>query len=309
MDLLVQVKFIILNALKNNIKTHTERVYAFTNENVDGYLKEVRGDSALSICSSGDQYLNLVIHGFSTVHLIDTNPLSEYYTLGIKRALILGFSYEDYFRVIRYLFKNKSADEYLEKQILLYLLEFMEEKYVLFWSKVFHYYFELQNLYHLDVTLFQLLTQDYYFDKDEISFYNTYLQSKEQYDELKRKIDSVNIKFIWGNILDYSFDQQYDLILCSNVLEHSYYPNCNIKELKHIYEPLLQHLSWYGKIYASYLFDLYQDGDMRSYPIGGLDVRARELLKEEVLFIPSYRKENMNGVLVLRKDVAKPNFL
>ena len=36
---------------------------------------------------------------------------------------------------------------------------------------------------------------------------------------------------------------------------------------------------------------------------------ARELLKEEVLFIPSYRKENMNGVLVLRKDVAKPNFL
>lgn len=309
MDLLVQVKFIILNALKNNIKTHTERVYAFTNENVDGYLKEVRGDSALSICSSGDQYLNLVIHGFSTVHLIDTNPLSEYYSLGIKRALILGLSYEDYFRVIRYLFKNKAADEYLEKQILLYLLEFMEEKYVLFWSKVFHYYFELQNLYHLDVTLFQLLTQDYYFDKDEISFYNTYLQSKEQYDELKRKIDSVNIKFIWGNILDYSFDQQYDLILCSNVLEHSYYPNCNIKELKHIYEPLLQHLSWYGKIYASYLFDLYQDGDMRSYPIGGLDVRARELLKEEVLFIPSYRKENMNGVLVLRKDVAKPNFL
>ena len=309
MDLLVQVKFIILNALKNNIKTHTERVYAFTNENVDGYLKEVRGDSALSICSSGDQYFNLVIHGFSTVHLIDTNPLSEYYTLGIKRALILGFSYEDYFRVIRYLFKNKSADEDLEKQILLYLLEFMEEKYVLFWSKVFHYYFELQNLYHLDVTLFQLLTQDYYFDKDEISFYNTYLQSKEQYEELKRKIDSVNIKFIWGNILDYSFDQQYDLILCSNVLEHSYYPNCNIKELKHIYEPLLQYLSWYGKIYASYLFDLYQDGDMRSYPIGGLDVRARELLKEEVLFIPSYRKENMNGVLVLRKDVAKPNFL
>ena len=309
MDLLVQVKFIILNALKNNIKTHTERVYAFTNENVDGYLKEVRGDSALSICSSGDQYFNLVIHGFSTVHLIDTNPLSEYYTLGIKRALILGLSYEDYFRVIRYLFKNKAADEYLEKQILLYLLEFMEEKYVLFWSKVFHYYFELQNLYHLDVTLFQLLTQDYYFDKDEISFYNTYLQSKEQYDELKRKIDSVNIKFIWGNILDYSFDQQYDLILCSNILEHSYYPNCNIKELKHIYEPLLQHLSWYGKIYASYLFDLYQGGDMRSYPIGGLGVRARELLKEEVLFIPSYRKENMNGVLVLRKDVAKPNFL
>ena len=80
-----ETKKIILNALKNNTRENTKTVYAFTNENMRDYLKGINNECTLSICSSGDQYFNLVGLNAKEIDLVDTNFLTEYYTLGIKQ--------------------------------------------------------------------------------------------------------------------------------------------------------------------------------------------------------------------------------
>ena len=297
------IKEAIKNALTRNTReSKIKPVYAFTNENIHAYLKEVEGKKALSICSSGDHYLNLIAHDFTLIDLVDTNPLTEYYALGIKVALIQGFSYESFPKIITFLYKNKHNDQETEDKILSYLLKYMPPKYCFFWQEIFSYYSLMQSEYHRDITLFQILTQDYYFDLDEITFYNTYMQNKEIYNKTKERLTEGKTSFTKKNILEFEKNLLYDIILCSNILEHTYYPNGDMTKLKIVYQTLKKELNKNGKLYASYLYNLYQNGTMRNYPIGGFDITQRELLKEEVLIIPSYHQTNKHGVLVLKKD-------
>ena len=298
--MLEEVKKVILNALQTNDRSRNNlAVYAFTNENIKAYLEGIKGKSALSVCSSGDQYFNLIGQNFLDIDLIDINPLAEYYALGIKQALILGFSYEEYLKVITLLFKKPAKE--LEKEILEYLLKWMSPKYQIFWQEIFNYYFKLQEKYQREISLLQILTQDYYFDLDEIIFLNHYLEGKEKYERTKHNLLSVNSNFILGNILNYESSKKYDLILCSNILEYFYHPNLDIKRLHQLYQPLLNMLNEQGIIYADYIYGLYQDKELRTFPIGGANITGRELLKEEIKLIPNYRGKDQNAVLILRR--------
>ena len=298
-----EIKDILLNTLKTNAQIHHKyEVYAFTNENIDAYLKGVHGKNALSVCSSGDQYLNLINYGFKTIDLMDLNPLTEYYTLGIKQALILAFPYETHKKAITFLLKKSNLE--IERKILEYLLLFMSPKYKQFWQIIFTYYFELQDQYQRKINLFQMLTQDYYFNLEEITFYNSYLKSKETYEALKEQIAQVKVHFTSGSILECQRELTYDLILCSNILEYGYYPNLTIKKLKELFEPLAKSLKKDGMLYAAYIYNLYLDKELRTYPIGGADIKGRDLLKEEIKRVSSYQRGRENGVLILRKDLA-----
>lgn len=294
------IQDLILNALKNKQYSRSQ-VYAFTNENIKGYLKRIKGDNVLSICSSGDQYLNLLNHGFSNIDLVDINPLTEYYALGIKQTLIAIFSYEEYIKIITLLFKSRKNITNEEKQIFKILLKRMSPKYRNFWSLIFEFYLQLQTQYKKDITLFQILTQDYYFNLEEIKFYNEYLSNEQDYEKVRNRMNQVQVTFTKTNILNFQEEKEYDLILCSNILEHLYYPELDINKLKEMYHNLKEHLTPNGKIYASYIYSLYTNGEIRTYPIGGTDITGRNLLKEEMLLISSYHPYEQNGILVLRK--------
>ena len=270
------IQDLILNALKNK-QYSSFQVYAFTNENIKGYLKRIKGDNVLSICSSGDQYLNLLNHGFSNIDLVDINPLTEYYALGIKQTMITIFSYEEYIKIITLLFKSLKNITNEEKQIFKILLKYMSPKYRNFWSLIFEFYFE------------------------EIKFYNEYLSNEQDYEKVRNRMNQVQVTFTQTNILNFQKEKEYDLILCSNILEHLYCPELDINKLKEMYHNLKEHLTLNGKIYASYIYSLYTNGELRTYPIGGTDITGRNLLKEEILLIPSYYLDEQNGVLVLRK--------
>lgn len=299
-----ELKQSILNALKNNTrKINDFAVYAFTNECIDEYLKKLTGTNVLSVCSSGDQYLNLIGYNFKNINLIDINPLTEYYALGIKRALILGFSFEDYQKIITILFKRNPKDLKLEEQILRYILKFMTSKYKRFWQEIFDFYLKLQTIYQRKITLMQIITQDYYFDLEEITYYNNYLKSKNIYEHIKWNLTKISTSFTLGNLLDYQDNQKYDLILCSNILEHVYCPALNIQKLKEIYTSLIDLLTENGLLFAAYIYSLYVDGEIRNFPIGGTDITGRDLLKEEMLLLPSYKGTDKNAVLVLRKKL------
>lgn len=294
------IQDLILNALKNK-QYSSFQVYAFTNENIKGYLKRIKGDNVLSICSSGDLYLNLLNHGFSNIDLVDINPLTEYYALGIKQTMITIFSYEEYIKIITLLFKSLKNITNEEKQIFKILLKYMSPKYRNFWSLIFEFYLQLQTQYKKDLTLFQILTQDYYFNLEEIKFYNEYLSNEQDYEKVRNRMNQVQVTFTQTNILNFQKEKEYDLILCSNILEHLYCPELDINKLKEMYHNLKEHLTLNGKIYASYIYSLYTNGELRTYPIGGTDITGRNLLKEEILLIPSYYLDEQNGVLVLRK--------
>ncbi len=290
----------ILNALKNNIRTpNPYSVYAFTNECISKYLKGITGFSALSICSSGDQYLNLIYQDFKRINLIDINPLANYYALGIKEALILAFSYEDFKKVITFLFKSNKNNFKLEEQIFNLILKHMLPPYQAFWKPIFKYYTTLQSVYKKDITLFQIITKDSYFSLEEITYYNYYLQTESIYNYIKQNLLKINKSFVLTDLLEYKTNEKYDLILCSNILEYQYLPDINIIGLKKLFEPLKSNLTAKGQIYAAYMYNLYQDGEIRNFPIGGLNITSRELLREKLLLVPSYKKRSENGILIL----------
>lgn len=76
-----------------------QRVYKDTNENIDGYMRlmDLEGKrNALTVLASGDHAFNLVYHGILDIETFDTNRLTEYYSLGLKRAAILKYDYYSY---------------------------------------------------------------------------------------------------------------------------------------------------------------------------------------------------------------------
>lgn len=304
MDLVQIIKQIILQALNSNLY-NKDAVYAFTNENIAGYLESQKIEKSakvLSICSGGDHLLNLGVKNVLNVDLVDTNPMTEYFTLGIKIPLVLAYSFEEFKLVLDFLFKSRNYDLKLEREILYSLLPLMNLKYKMFFKEIFDYYFSLQEQYHGSIKLMQILTTDYYFNMDEITFYNLYLQSESNYNTLRNMILKMNISFRQVNIFAVNENNTYDLVLCSNAIEHTYTPDCDINKLKMLFLNLNSSLKNDGVIMATYIYSFYSTvrEEYKSFPINGTDITDRELLKEELIMIDSYRKDK-DAVLVLRK--------
>ena len=77
-------------------------IYPFTNENINGYIGKIvfsENDIILSILSSGDHAFNLITSGALNIDTFDINCLTEYYALGLKRALIIRYSYDEFMRI------------------------------------------------------------------------------------------------------------------------------------------------------------------------------------------------------------------
>ena len=83
--------------------TDFDKVYPFTNEYITGYLDYVNftgKSSALSVLSSGDHTFSLITKGITNIDTFDVNGLTEFYSLGLKRALITIFSYTEFLEFI-----------------------------------------------------------------------------------------------------------------------------------------------------------------------------------------------------------------
>lgn len=310
MDLLLKIKKVILQVLQdksrlNDFNLNREQVYAFTNENIAGYINDLdlnTNTKSLTVCSGGDHLLNLGVNDVLDVDLIDVNPMAEFFTLGIKIPLVLAYPFNDFFPVIEFLFKSKNYDLDLERNILYGLLPFMNLKYKLFFKEIFDYYFMLQERYKVPVKLLQILTTDYYFNRDEIVFYNLYMQGEDNYNKLRANIRKMRLSFQRGSVFDIDNKDYYDLVICSNALEHTYIPECDLAKLKVFLNSLVNSLTSKGIVMASYMYGFYDstNNSYDNYPIKGTDISIREVLKEELILLDNY-KNSKDAVLVLRK--------
>ena len=81
-----------------------QKVYASTNENIYGYMSKLDfngKNNALSVMASGDHAFNAALYGIKEIDTFDTNKLTIYYSLGIKRSAILKYNYKDYLSFLK----------------------------------------------------------------------------------------------------------------------------------------------------------------------------------------------------------------
>ena len=240
-----------------------QKVYFSSNENIKEYLSLVNiknKDSALTVMGSGDQVFNLICKNIMNIDTFDTNLLTDYYVMGLKRSMILKYNYyefKDAYNILNNEFSPVS-DIY---DIISELLPYMDSKYRYFWSNIIEYIFLTQKRYKTNINPIYLLFI-HIKDFEQFKFSNYYLHDIDKYNKLKNNISKVNISFknIDARELDKNFNKEYDLILLSNILD--YFGELSVNKEKYftkdklvIYLEKIKNLvSKDGTIFLNYIF-------------------------------------------------------
>lgn len=209
-----------------------DSVFPFTNENISSYLTLIDIKSkqkALSVLSSGDHIFNLITLGVTDIDTFDINKLTEYYALGLKRAMILKYSYKDFIKISDIMniqmgygrMKLKNLPSFCHrkdiiKEIVLDVASDMDQKYREFWLSVIDYFDSEKIESYISNYLFATACGD-------IEKNNNYCESEKLYNSLKRNIGKSNINFVASGILNVAHEykkERYDLILLSNILDY-----------------------------------------------------------------------------------------
>ncbi len=191
--------------------------YVVTNECIKQYLEkfDVSGcENALSVLGSGDQVLNIINSGIKEVDTFDLNKLTEFYFFGLKVPWILKYDYDTFLNIMDSIMRRKfSLDE--ELQLISDTIPYMDLIYRRYWKRVVDYASKSTTLN----SLFSILS---YPDKVDLPYVNSYLASKEDYDNFKHSLAMTNIHFECYDAknLGIRSREKYDLILLSNILDY-----------------------------------------------------------------------------------------
>lgn len=190
--------------------------YFFTTECIRAYIEHpfVGGESALSVIGSGDQIFNLAYKGFTRIDGFDINKLT-YYNFYLKRAMILGLSFDEFMSFNNerwYLFRPQEFLAILEK-----IKEFMP-------PDVYHYYKEILVFATNKFTFGSFLN-------GTCAIYdcgsNLYANSLENYSKTQIGLDNMNVNFYFGDARDIpnKVPGGYDFITLSNISDYLGNPN------------------------------------------------------------------------------------
>lgn len=263
------------------------KTYFWTNENINGYLNlvDLEGkDSALTVLASGDHAFNLIQRGILNIDTFDTNLLTEFYSIELKRAIILKYNYEQYFSFMRILCSTNVSVDVLTDMIK-GLFPYMSERSKTFWYEILEYNYKLQKHHGTWINLIRLLCVNTNLHSDGI---NGYALTEENYNALRSNLSKTNITFKEANAieLDESFDKKYDCIMLSNILDYfdSHFGyGWAYSNLKY-YEMRIQKLAKNDAlIFLHYIFW----GGQNSRLIHDSDIYMSDLNGEEVLEIPN----------------------
>lgn len=235
-----------------------QRVYTVTNENIKGYMSkfDFKGkSSALSVMGSGDHAFNAIYYGISRVDTFDTNKLTEYFVLGIKRSAILRFNYQEYLEFI-----NKILDDHITieelTELIMSLFPYMENHHHMFWKSILEYNYQLQKNHPKPINLMKMLLIP---TKLDIRLGNSYLQDEESYNQLKTNLTYANISFQACDAINLGtkFKDMYDFLFLSNIPDYyaSFYGNFwDYEKLREAVDKQLKLVNAGGILAIAYLF-------------------------------------------------------
>lgn len=201
-EIIEQAKYFIEMQLKNwrNRREIIEfdgvqKTYPFTNEDISAILKLVdlrEKENILSIMASGDQVFNFIADSdVKSIDTFDINRLTEFYVLGIKRAMVLKYSER-----LDFIYTAENLDlgiVDLQNDFILELLPFMDKRYAIFWKEIGDFYYEITKDMSCIPSLFKLLTLD--ISIYNIETYNDWLSDSNKYARLRERVSKVDISF------------------------------------------------------------------------------------------------------------------
>ena len=284
-----------------------QKAYFWTNENINGYLNLVNlkdKNSALSVMSSGDHTFNLITNNIFNIDTFDTNKLTEYYVLGLKRAMICKYNYEEFIATNIILTARFSPIDEITT-IIRDLLPFMDEKYRKFWEYIVEYNYTLQKRSNTNLNLMYMLYIAVSPVKG-IKKYNNYLSNRDNYNLLKNNIEKANVTFKWADAinLDKEFaGKKYDLILLSNILDYfneKWGEKWPYEKLESYVNSLENITNQDGLIFLHWIY-LYATSTIeRNSVILKSGITAIEL-KEEILRVPIPGKTTAYDGMILKR--------
>ncbi len=307
--------------IENYIKYHnafSNRVYSYTNENIKSYLNNFDfndKNSALSVLSSGDQVFNLIHNGIINIDTFDSNYLTEFYSLGIKKAMILKYDYKDFLhKYLDLLLGYYSV--YKESIFIEKLLPYMDNRYAMFWNDLVKFNYDLQSNNSDKRLLISDIVTKKFIMKDRIKLYNNYLSSNENYEILKDNLLNSKINFSCLDILDISnkFNNKYDFILLSNIfdyLDSRFKLGWNYSYLKEEINKINPMLNNDGVILIHYLFKcIMEDNKVKGTLIAGSNVKYNDLTNEELCYFDFFDNKNYSdnmkdAIMYVRKKAER----
>lgn len=276
--------------------------YLWTNENIKEYINKKyisEYNSALSVTASGDHLFNLILNNVLNIDTFDTNTLTEYNVLGLKKALIEKFKYNDFLTICELIANNILTLEettYLIKD----LLPLMDKKYRKYWQNISEYNYQLQKNNDEYLDLFAMLFININ-EKNNFIRRNSYLISKDNYDKFKENMMRANINFYCTNainILDTFPNQKYDVILLSNILDYITI-NWNYEQLRKFEDELLFITNNNGKIFLAYLLNYYNKNNKNIFRRA--DIKKEELINEIIIELKEKDYKHNDAVILIRK--------
>ena len=276
--------------------------YLWTNENIKEYINKKyisEYNSALSVTGSGDHLFNLILNNVLNIDTFDTNTLTEYNVLGLKKALIEKFKYNDFLTICELIANNMLTLEettYLIKD----LLPLMDKKYRKYWQNISEYNYQLQKNNDECLDLFAMLFININ-EKNNFIRRNSYLMGKDNYDKFKENMMRANINFYCTNainILDTFPNQKYDVILLSNILDYITI-NWNYEQLRKFEDELLFITNNNGKIFLAYLLNYYNKNNKNIFRRA--DIKKEELINEIIIELKEKDYKHNDAVILIRK--------
>ena len=284
-----------------------DTVYSNTNEDIGTYMSHFDMSdyhSALTVLSSGDHAFNLVHAGITDIDTFDSNKLTEYYALGLKRAMIMKYSYAEYLRVMQGLIKGTLSSEE-ELSILSDLLPYMDEEYRDYWRCIINY---VVSKSAESTTKYGVISSLLKKHKATNIYFNAYVKSEEDYNKLKERLKNANISFSHRSAYELADDEnkKYDVIMLSNILDYfwsTYKVRLNPRLLKTYEEYLFKILNDKGIAFLGYR-DKYVKGEtIFDGVIANSFVTESKLDGEELFkFSKVGAAEGLSSVLVRRKN-------
>ena len=281
-----------------NIEHNKNKFYLGTNENINGYLNLFDFDPnqiALSVLASGDHVFNLVNKGIKNIDSFDINKLTEYYALGLKRSMILHYSYSEYLDNIRKIANTNTLFSEIA-EIIKDNNSTMDKEHRFFWNELIDFVHK-NSTNKLERNPFNTISKENYSSFNTI--YNNYLLNEENYQKLKDNLPSANITFKECNATDLAseFTEEYDIILLSNILDYF----CEILGINWGYKTLKSYEKKLSKIskqnayiFLHYIFEYYEKGEI----IFDSAITRKDLTEESIIKIPECP---LNGAVILKR--------
>lgn len=286
-----------------------QKIFMSTNENIKDSLNLIdfkKKYKALSVMASGDHPFNLITKSVFDIDTFDTNMLTEYYVLGIKRSMIIKYTYQEYIEKYK-LFTNMDANLEDITEILYDLLPIMDTKYRLFWKKIIDFNYMIQKDKQNKINLFYML----FINLNHIDFIinnNNYLSNENEYNILKNNITKSNIKFNnvnATNLGEFYKENKYDIVLLSNILDYfgkEYRKNkrvFNYKELLKYEDNILSIMNRNGVLFLKYIINFSKSNFVRSNVFMDSNIKTSEFIRETIYKVPKNNIED--GVILVKK--------